>query len=52
MTEPRYTRRPPQPPIDPMAVVLHVLALAVWPIAVGYSVVKLLQDRFPVRRYP
>lgn len=49
---PTYQRRPPQPPIDPMAVVLHVLALVVWPIAVGYSVVKLLQDRFPFRGSP
>lgn len=43
------TRRPSQPPIDPLAVGLHILALVVWPLAVGYSVFKLLSDRFPVR---
>jgi hypothetical protein len=39
-----------RPPFDVTAVVLHVLALVVWPAAVGYTTFRLLMDRFPNRR--
>jgi hypothetical protein len=41
---------PSRSPIDATAIALHVLALAVWPAAVGYTVFRLLAERWPVRR--
>jgi len=29
---------------------MHAVALVVWPLALGWSVYRLLADRFPVRR--
>lgn len=43
------TRRPP---VDVVGVGLHVLALVVWPAAVGWTVFRLLADRYPIRRTP
>lgn len=37
---------------DPLTVAMHVVALAVWPLALGITVFKLLSDRYPVRRTP
>jgi hypothetical protein len=39
-----------RPPIDVTSVALHVLALAVWPIACGYATFRLLADRYGPRR--
>ncbi len=35
---------------DPAAVAMHAVALAVWPAAVGWTVFRLLADRYPIRR--
>jgi len=35
---------------DAATVAMHVFALAVWPLAWGYAVIRLLSDRYPVRR--
>jgi len=41
------TRRPP---FDAATVAMHAVALVVWLPAVGWSVYRLLADRYPVRR--
>lgn len=42
----------PRPPVDVVAIGLHALALAVWPLACGYATFRLLAARHPIRRTP